>query len=113
MRSPAAASDDDYCKLRIEFMAGDLNEEEMRLALFGSIDRPVPTLPRPASSEVKKRLNISSKIRVTLHIGNVFEGAVEEVIYESPSLSALVAELESKKKYKKFRYVTVVSVTRV
>lgn len=85
----------------------------MRLALFGNIDRPVPALPTPAASRAKKRLNISSKIRVTLHIGNVFEGAVEEVVYESPSLSALVAEMEAKKEYKKYRYVTVVSVTRV
>lgn len=101
------------CEKRVELMTGELSEEEMRVALFGGVVDTVSATSSPASSAIKKRSNATSKIRVTLHVGNVFEGAVEEVIYESPSLSALVAELEAKKKYKKFRYVTVVSVMRV
>ena len=49
-----------------------------------------------------------------LHVTNGFEGDYEVVHYESSVLSALVAQMEARKKYaKKYRYVEVVSTTRM
>lgn len=96
-------------------MTIDLSEEEIRHALFGDSARAVNGAPEviPPKHSNKSSDRISSKIRVTMHVTNVFEGEYEVVVYNSTNLSALVAEMEAKKTYKKYRYVTVVSVERV
>ncbi|NIE75528.1 hypothetical protein F3J45_13890 [Pantoea sp. Ap-967] len=95
-------------------MTTDSLEDEMRRALFGGASEKVesPTSTTQALRQ-KRPAGHSSKIRVELHVTNVFEGDYEVVHYESPVLSALVAEMEARKKYaKKYRYVEVVSTTR-
>lgn len=96
-------------------MTTDLSEDDMRHALFGDSARAASgaadLLPQRHSNKLSDR--VSSKIRVTMHVTNVFEGDYELVVYDSTNLSALIAEMEAKKKYKKYRYVTVVSVERV
>ncbi|MBN6792138.1 hypothetical protein JRG49_19240 [Pseudomonas fulva] len=94
-------------------MSIELNEEEMRRALFGNGVQP---LPKPEESVDRKpslssKARVTSKIRVTLNVTNVFEGACEKVVFDSDSLSRLVAEMDAKKKYKKkYKYVDVVSI---
>lgn len=105
-------------------MNAELNEEEMRLALFGSPNKSDPQSPPKRSEPVvlikpqpspKPRLVAKSllpKLRVTLHVTKDFEGDVEVFIYDANTLSTLVAEQEAKiaAKKKKFRYFDVVSV---
>jgi hypothetical protein len=107
-------------------MNPDLTEEEMRQALFGN---PVPTpqvntLPppepmpevvfeKPAAPAPKKKAAkaFTPRLRVTLRVGNEFEGKTFELIHEADTLSKLLAEQEAvKAARKKFRYVEVVSV---
>lgn len=106
-------------------MSTELSEEEMRLALFGSLTEPDPQLtpkphsilptsqPSPGARSGTKRF--SPKLRVTLHASMDFEGDVEVLVYEASTLSTLVAEQEAKNdaKKKKFRYFEVVSVVPV
>ncbi|MDD2108319.1 hypothetical protein [Pseudomonas asiatica] len=95
-------------------MSSDL-EEEMRRALFGQGAQraSAPTEKNSKPSAPKRSLSITSKIKVTLHVSNVYEGDYQEVVFESSSLSALVAEMDARKHYqKKFRYITVVSTDR-
>ncbi|MFG0860872.1 MULTISPECIES: hypothetical protein [Pseudomonas putida group] len=90
-------------------------EEEMRRALFGG-SSTIAESPKSMAqaSRQKPPSGYSSKLRVELHVTNIFEGDYEVVHYESPVLSALVAEMEARKKYgKKYRYVTVISTTRI
>jgi len=79
-----------------------LSEEEMRRALFGDLnDGDDLTIAKPLRPKVSKHLSsISSKIRVTLHVTNIFEGQPEVVRFESSNLSRLVAELDAKKNSK-------------
>jgi len=95
-------------------MSSDL-EEEMRRALFGQGAQRV-SIPDEKSrkfSAPKRSLSITSKIKVTLHVSNVYEGDYQEVIFESSNLSTLIAEMDARKHYqKKFRYITVVSTER-
>jgi len=50
-------------------------------------------------------------LRVTLRVGNEFEGEMHEMVHEADTLSSLVAEQEATKTArKKFRFVEVVSV---
>lgn len=96
-------------------MTTDLSEEDMRRALFGGVSRPLEAnveLSEPGS-EKRRSTSISSKIRVILNVTNIFEGDCEQVVYDSSSLSTLVAIMDAKKKYKKFRYITVVSTERI
>lgn len=96
-------------------MNTDLSEEDMRRALFGGVSRPLEAneeLSEPGS-EKRRSASISSKIRVILNVTNIFEGDCEQVVYDSSSLSTLVAIMDAKKKYKKFRYITVVSTERI
>ncbi|HFL7939380.1 TPA: hypothetical protein ACG5DM_002408 [Pseudomonas putida] len=97
-------------------MSANLSEEEMRRALFGECsDRPpVKAGVAPSSKTKKHSSSITRKIRVTLHVSNIFEGEVTVVTFESPTLSVLAAELDAKKQFqKKYRFVDVVAVERV
>lgn len=52
-----------------------------------------------------------ARLRVTLRVGNEFEGKTYELIHEADTLSSLLAEQEAvKAARKKYRYVEVVSV---
>lgn len=54
------------------------------------------------------------RIRVTLRVGNEFEGEMHEMLHEADTLSSLVAEQDATKiARKKFRFVEVVSVESV
>lgn len=98
-------------------MSKDLTEAEMRQALFGSASLPTIAASAPTVAEKATRVRgqgFSSKLLVTLHVSNEFEGDYEVVQHETPTLSRLVAEMDAKKKFsKKFKYVTVVSVVQV
>lgn len=108
-------------------MNSELTEEEMRRALFGT-DEPevqvsatpvqepalevVPTKP-VAAPTVKKAVTkaFTPRLRVTLRVGNEFEGKMHELIHEADTLSSLLAEQEAvKAAKKKYKYVEVVSV---
>lgn len=55
--------------------------------------------------------SFTPRLRVTLHVGNEFEGEMDEMVHEADTLSSLVAEQEATKTArKKFRFVEVVSV---
>ena len=107
-------------------MKTELSEEEMRQALFGVSDPVVPAvvedqtdsapevvippkvLPKKAQKTSK---GFTPRLRVTLRVGNEFEGQMHEIIHEADTLSSLVAEQEATKAArKKFRFVEVVSV---
>jgi hypothetical protein len=92
-------------------------EEEMRRALFGSVGvppltKPVPERPSPPKSKSK---SLSPRIRVTLRVSKIFEGATELFIYEADTLSTLTAEIDAKAaaRKKKFKYFEVVSVKTI
>ena len=103
-----------------------LTEEEMRCALFGDSEPLVPAtslhvqnivpdvvIVQPAAAEKKKKVSkgFTPRLRVTLQVGNEFEGKMHEMIHEADTLSSLVAEQEATKiAKKKFRFVKVVSV---
>lgn len=108
-------------------MNAQLTEEEMRRALFGD---PAPIAPAVASPvqdvapevaeeqpvmPAKKRKifkGFTPRLRVTLRVGNEFEGATHEIVHDADTLSTLVAEQEATKAArKKFRFVDVVSIT--
>ena len=107
-------------------MNPELTEEDMRRALFGSIEvsapataveAPEPTpesvVEAPAKPLVKKKAAnaFTPKLRVILRVGNDFEGHTQEMTHEADTLSTLLAEQEATKlARKKFRYVEVVSV---
>ncbi|OWP72948.1 hypothetical protein [Pseudomonas sp. K2I15] len=101
-------------------------EEEMRRALFGNgevsphagtfsvqeVPADVVILPL-AKAVTKKRASkaFTPRLRVTLKVGNEFEGETHEIIHEADTLSTLLAEQEATKAAKKkFRYVEVISV---
>ncbi|MDU8502125.1 hypothetical protein RYB01_23455 [Pseudomonas syringae] len=104
----------------------DLTEEEMRRALFGNaepapkvapplVQDPVPEVVfvKPTTPAAKKKVSkaFTPRLRVTLRVGNEFEGKTFELIHEADTLSKLLAEQEAMKAArKKFRYVEVVSV---
>lgn len=109
------------------FMSADLTEEEMRRALFGTaqpehqlpaapVQEPVPdvvfTKPVVAPAAKKKMAKaFTPRLKVTLRVGNEFEGKMYELIHEADTLSSLLAEQEAvKTARKKYRYVEVVSV---
>ena len=108
-------------------MSADLTEEEMRRALFGAaqlehqvpatpVQQPVPDVvfTKPVAAPVgKKKIAkaFTPRLRVTLRVGNEFEGRMYELIHEADTLSSLLAEQEAvKAARKKYRYVEVVSV---
>jgi len=106
-------------------MSKELTEEEMRRALFGNAPMSAPVSPAPSKglqtdgiaapvSKVKEKRTsktFTPRLRVTLRVGNEFEGKTFEIVHESDTLSTLLAEQEaSKVARKKYRYVEVVSV---
>ncbi|WP_223538862.1 hypothetical protein [Pseudomonas sp. BF-R-12] len=107
-------------------MNTELTEEEMRRALFGESEVPASainlhvqdTAPdvvivEPAKVTKKKKVSkaFTPRLKVTLRVGNEFEGKMHEMVHEADTLSSLVAEQEATKTArKKFRFVEVVSV---
>lgn len=107
-------------------MNPELTEEEMRRALFGNaeptpqvaaapIPEPAPEVvfvkPAPPTAKKKAAKAFTPRLRVTLRVGNEFEGKTFELIHEADTLSKLLAEQEAvKAARKKYRYVEVVSV---
>ncbi|CAI8814337.1 50S ribosomal protein L5 [Pseudomonas sp. IT-P74] len=107
-------------------MNKELTEDEMRRALFGNAEVSMPAsnsgvqeihsdvvIVSPAKAVTKKRVSkaFTPRLRVTLKVGNVFEGETHEIIHEADTLSTLLAEQEALKvARKKFRYVEVISV---
>lgn len=104
-------------------------EDEMRRALFGDSAPSAPSAPannsevqdtvpdvvivEPVKAAKKKTVSkgFTPRLRVTLRVGNEFEGEMHEMVYEADTLSSLVAEQEATKTVrKKFRFVEVVSV---
>ncbi|MNY51662.1 hypothetical protein D3C86_1872730 [compost metagenome] len=98
----------------------------MRRALFGESEVPASainshvqdTTPdvvivEPAKVTKKKKVSkaFTPRLKVTLRVGNEFEGKMHEMVHEADTLSSLVAEQEATKTArKKFRFVEVVSV---
>jgi len=95
-------------------MSDVLTEEQMRNALFGATPPgSLKTKQAPATSKASERAR-PSKLRVTLHVSKIFEGDVEVFVYESGTLSRLVAEQEAKgAARKKYKYIDVVSVQQI
>ena len=107
-------------------MKSDLTEEEMRRALFGEPELPAQAFTKtvqetvaesavaPPVKVVKKNKvskGFTPRLRVTLRVGNEFEGRMHEMVHEADTLSSLVAEQEATKAArKKFRFVEVVSI---
>ena len=108
-------------------MSSDLTEEEMRHALFGTpqpeeqvstslVPEPVeevvlakPLVAPAATKKVAKAF--TPRLKVTLRVGNEFEGKMHEFIHHADTLSSLLAEQEAvKAARKKYKYVEVVSV---
>lgn len=103
-----------------------LAEEEMRRALFGSaeqitqgsappVQKSVPnivdTQPTKARDKKKVAKAFTPRLRVTLRVGNEFEGKTCEMVHEADTLSTLLAEQDATKAArKKFRFVEVVSI---
>ncbi|MEB0227903.1 hypothetical protein [Pseudomonas sp. 10S4] len=110
-------------------MTIQLSEEEMRKALFGARVDPVAPPAPPAAPEIpqsppapstpvrlkKTSAYHTSKLRVTLHVSQVYEGDVEVFVHDSSSLSKLIAEQEAKAaaKKKKYKYLELVSVESI
>lgn len=108
-------------------MNSELTEEEMRRALFGKpqpeeqvsaavVKKPVPEVvfTKPVAAPVAKKKvakAFTPRLKVTLRVGNEFEGMMHELIHEADTLSSLLAEQEAvKSARKKYKYVEVVSV---
>lgn len=107
-------------------MNPELTEEEMRRALFGSpapaeqiiaspVQAPTPEIApaQPVLPPQKKKVakTFTPRLKVTLRVGNEFEGKTHEMTHEADTLSTLLAEQEAvKAAKKKYRYVEVVSV---
>jgi hypothetical protein len=103
-----------------------LTEQEMRRALFGESEHPAlvknlhvqeaapdVVIVEPAQAMKNKKVSkaFTPRLRVTLRVGNEFEGKMHEVVHEADTLSSLMAEQEATKMArKKFRFVEVVSV---
>lgn len=106
-------------------MNPELTEEEMRLALFGSpspaeqisatpVEAPQSDIApaQPVSMQKKKVAKaFTPRLKVTLRVGNEFEGKTYEMAHEADTLSTLLAEQEAVRVAKiKYRYVEVVSI---
>ena len=105
-------------------MNPELTEEEMRRALFGADEpiaqdnalpaqKPLPDIVQSAKVAEKKKVAkaFTPRLRVTLRVGNEFEGKTHEMIHEADTLSTLLAEQEATRAArKKFRFVEVVSI---
>lgn len=91
-------------------MNTELTEEEMRRALFGESESPAPAINSlvqdtapdvvvvqhvKAAKKQKVSKGFTPRLRVTLRVGNEFEGKTHEIVHEADTLSALVAEQEA------------------
>ncbi|WPP02374.1 hypothetical protein SFA35_25615 (plasmid) [Pseudomonas sp. HR96] len=110
-------------------MTVELTEEDMRQALFGAAHAPAPQVTIhdpmahipdvvivPAVTPRKKKPSkaLTPRVRVTLQVGNEFEGATQVYVHEADTISSLLAEQEAVKvARKKYRYVEVVSVKAI
>ncbi|NNA91480.1 hypothetical protein QDY63_04995 [Pseudomonas brenneri] len=111
-------------------MNTEITEEEMRRALFGNAQPEkhisAPLIKDPVAEVVlakpgfapaaKKKVAKAStpRLRVTLHVGNEFEGEMIELIHDADTLSSLLAEQDAMKvARKKYKYVEVVSVKSI
>ena len=101
-----------------------MTEEEMRLALFGASRVGVQVRPEPDDAAVasvakaterrRSAKAFGARVKVTLRVGNEFEGETQELVHNVETLSTLLAEQEAvKKARKKFRFIDVVSVKRI
>ena len=71
----------------------------------------VPPAPATAGREEKRGGAFTPQLRVTLQVGNVFEGITQTYVHEADTISRLLAEQEAVEvARKKYRYVEVVSV---
>ncbi|MFJ2683247.1 hypothetical protein ACIOYV_05835 [Pseudomonas sp. NPDC087342] len=107
-------------------MNPELTEEEMRRALFGGVEQvaqgSTPSVQKSLSENVitpsakkaektKVAKAFTPRLKVTLRVGNEFEGKTYELVHEVDTLSTLLAEQEATKAArKKFRFVEVVSI---
>ncbi|WP_339497252.1 hypothetical protein [Pseudomonas sp. EA_15y_Pfl1_P101] len=107
-------------------MNTELTEEDMRRALFGESAPHKPAInshvqdtaqdvviAEPVKTTNKNKISkaFTPRLKVTLRVGNEFEGKMHELIHEADTLSSLVAEQEATKiARKKFRFVEVISV---
>jgi hypothetical protein len=106
-------------------MNTEMIEEEMRQALFGPAPAAVPqvtttepaahvpdtVIVTPIATRKKVGKAFTPRLRVTLQVGNEFEGATQLYVHEADTLSTLLAEQDAvKAARKKYRYVEVVSV---
>jgi len=108
-------------------MNSELTEEEMRRALFGTphpeehvsapvVEEPVAEIvfTKPVAAPVAKKKAAKAftpRLKVTLRVGNEYEGKMQELTHEADTLSSLLAEQEAvKAARKKYKYVEVVSV---
>ena len=89
-------------------MNPELTEEEMRRALFGTPQPEeqvsTPQVQEPVEEVVLAKLVVAPaakkkmakaftpRLRVTLRVGNEFEGKMIELIHEADTLSSLLAE---------------------
>lgn len=86
-------------------------EEEMRRALFGSAGAS-SRLERPAAQAARKVSR--ARLRVTLRVGNEYEGKMFDFVYDADTLSTLLAEQEATRAArKKYRFVELVSVVQL
>lgn len=95
-------------------------EEEMRRALFGNADaltKPdaLPAMDAgidlPVQAKAKAPRPVAPGLRVTLRVGNEYEGQTYELLHDANTLSTLLAEQDAvKAARKKYRFVEVVSV---
>jgi hypothetical protein len=95
-------------------MSTELSEEEMRRALFGAEEPFAPSsvttkaelvpevvFTKPAATQTPKKKPAKAftpRLRVTLRMGNEFEGKTFELIHEADTLSKLLAEQEAVKR---------------
>ena len=105
-------------------MNENLSEEEMRQALFGTMnnealpeapDQRVTADQQHVSKARRAPTSRSPKVRVTLRVTTAFEGKAETLVYEASTLSSLIAEQEAKTeaKKRKFKYFELVSIESI
>jgi hypothetical protein len=105
-------------------MNENLSEEEMRQALFGTTnDDVVPEAPdlrvtsdqQHVSKARRAPTSRAPRLKVTLRVTAEFEGKAETLVYESSTLSSIIAEQEAKSeaKKRKFKYFELVSIESV
>lgn len=91
----------------------ELTEEQMRRALFGGVGSTVSGA-QPVASVTKEGKAARTRLRVTLRVGNEYEGKMFDYVHDADTLSTLLAEQQATKAArKKYRFVELVSVEAV